>query len=415
MPIGKARELLRGRRSKAIARDPDSVEAYEQGWYALLVRQASEEDGQEDGESPRSPVGAADSKRPDEVAVAGLEAAPPCPTTLVDPPPEAPAEDRETRRDPPPKRPAPARADRAARPSRPDPSSIRIGVRRLDEPESVYLRYLTSSLHRDFFRSDLWPISGSFTPVDLWRANHLGAGWDIGLVERFMRVSASAAEELVASAPRNAQPGSPERRAWIVRFLSADWVQEFGVGRVSKTLHPLLPELVADLDPEMMPWASRAWLGLDGPKDTEAPGQWLETCEVLEDVLVLRGQQLGQIVRRLRHVAPSLAPIGRFGPILAAFWESYWAEIAQAERRPRTRPRASTPRASRTTVPQGLPDAEPAATAAGRAPKRPHGHPIRSDDPDRPQDGRETGRHDPEGPRAEGSTRARGVDGRTGL
>jgi hypothetical protein len=403
MPIGKAREYLRGRKAKAPERDPDSVEAYEQGWYALLVRQAEEEG--DDGSGGPPPSVPDQLQDPDEGGRPVKEVRLQVVTPLVVPSPEpargheeeaprpeverqearavrevepeaarpAPEVERqEGRRDPGPKRARPARSE-AARPPEPEPAAIRIGVRRLDTPEATYLRYLTSSAHRDFFRSDLWPISGSVTPIDLWRANHLGAAWEVDEVERFMKEAAPAADELVGSAPRSTRVGGPERRAWIGRFLSADWVAEFGVGRVSKTLHPMLPELVPDLDPAMMPWAASAWLGLADTANPDTPEAWLETCEVLEDVLVLRGQQLGQIVRRLRHVAPSLAPVGRFGPILAAFWESYWMEAGEPRRRSSARPRTSPTRSrtspvrSRGATPTSTSDEEPETAAGGRS------------------------------------------------
>jgi hypothetical protein len=144
----------------------------------------------------------------------------------------------------------------------------------------------------------------------------------------FMREAAPRADELVASAPRSAPAGSPERRAWQARFVTAGWVREFGVGRISKTLHPILPELVADLDPAMMAWARKAWFGLEEPADAEDPELWLEVAEALEDVLVLRAQPLGQIARRLRRSAPGIAPVSRLGPVLAAFWDAYWTTMA---------------------------------------------------------------------------------------
>jgi acyl-CoA thioesterase FadM len=33
---------------------------------------------------------------------------------------------------------------------------LRIGVRKLADPETVYLEYLTASPHRDYFRTELW-------------------------------------------------------------------------------------------------------------------------------------------------------------------------------------------------------------------------------------------------------------------
>jgi hypothetical protein len=326
MPIGKARDLLRTRRPKPVERDPASLEAYEEGWYALLARQASghEAVGDRDDE-PAASEGVEDPEAAPLVEESHLAKV----TALVVPRPE-PAPAAPVPQEPPGPDEEAARAKKLERARRAEPSRIRIGVRPLEEPGSVYLAYLTSSPHRHYFRGEWWPASPSISPSHLWRANHLGAGWDIDDVERFMATAAGRADELIASAPRWAPVGSPERREWVARYLSAGWVREFGLSRVSKTLHAVLPELVADLDPAMMPWARGAWLGVRGRADPADPDMWAEICELLEDVLVLRAQPLGQIVQRLRSLAPGLAPNGRLGIVMAAFWESYWREAPTA-------------------------------------------------------------------------------------
>ena len=323
MPIGKARDLLRTRQPKDDERDPGSLEAYEEGWYALLARQASGDeldaslDAAPSGEAVGSPTEEPPPEAPRLAMVKPLVAVPEAPGKPAGPSDGASPVDPT----PPPKA--------SERPRRAEPSMMRIGVRRQEEPGSVYLAYLTSSPHRYYFRGEWWPASpSSISPMHLWRANHLGAHWEIADVERFMATAAALADELIASAPRSAPAGDPDRRDWIARFLSAGWVREFGVSRVAKTLHAVLPELVVDLDPAMISWARGAWLGVRGRTDPRDPDMWLETCELLEDVLVLRSQQLGQIVQRLRSLAPGLAPNGRLGPVMAAFWESYWREAA---------------------------------------------------------------------------------------
>lgn len=343
MPIGKARERWRGRRPKPVSRDPKSTEAYEEGWYALLARQASADDDQRDpADDPPDaavPTGSAQPGRPQPNApdLASV-------TPLVIPRTRAEQSER---------RPASVPRVRAVEPSssiRPDATSLRIGVRKLPDPETVYLEYLTASRHREYFRAELWRDAGPITPVHLWRANHLGAGWDVAAVERFMDVAASLAADLIAAAPRTAPPGHAERRLWTSRFLTADWVRAFGLARVSKTLHAMLPELVPDLDAEMMPWARRVWLGLGDPSDADDVSTWIETCEALEDVLVLRAQQLGHIVRRLRRLTPALGPLGRLGPVMAAFWQGYWAETA---------PRRPAPEEPATPAPEPATTVEP--------------------------------------------------------
>jgi len=348
MPIGKARERLRGRRPKPAPRDPESTEAYEEGWYALLARQASADGDQRDHADDPPDTGsraeAADPTEPEPHAPDLTNVTP-----LVIPRPRAERSDR---------RPAAVTRVRPVETSasvRPDAASLRIGVRKLAEPEAVYLEYLTASRHRDYFRAEFWRDSGPITPVHLWRANHLGAGWDVAAVDRFMDVAASLAADLIAAAPRSVPPGHAERRLWTSRFLSADWVRTFGVARVSKTLHAMLPELVPDLDAEMMPWARRVWLGLGDPTDADDVSTWIETCEALEDVLVLRAQELGHIVRRLRRLTPALGPLGRLGPVMAAFWQGYWAEAAPG------RPAPEEP---------ATPVLEPATTAATKAPRK---------------------------------------------
>jgi hypothetical protein len=241
----------------------------------------------------------------------------------------APRDDRPRAEPRPSGRRGPAHPADAPRP-RPEPTPIRIGIRRLEDASATYLAYLTRSAHRDYFRAEWWPSSRSITPVHLWRANHLGASWDVESVARFMEVAAAQADDLVATAPRSAPVGGPERRAWLARFVRTEWVGRFGIGRVSKTLHALLPELLPDLDPTMMSWARRSWFGLDGVFDPDAPDAWIEVGELLEDVLVLRAQPLDQIVRRLRRVAPGLGPVSRMGPVLAALWQGFWSEADTA-------------------------------------------------------------------------------------
>ncbi|MGZ8611314.1 MAG: hypothetical protein ACXWX0_03470 [Actinomycetota bacterium] len=321
MAIGKARERWKGRRPKTDERDAGPTLAYEEGWYALLARQSAEGGTRVSNDAPADAAPSAQPPSPAEVE------APLAKVTELAPSRERSATpDRDAPRATSPGPGAPA----IPRLGRSDAPPIRIGIRRVAEPEGVYLSYLASSPHRDYFRAELWRGPGPITPVHLWRANHLGAGWDLDAVDRFMEVASGPADDLVAAAPHAAQPGRPERRLWVNRLLTADWVREFGVGRVSKTLHPLLPELVPDLDSAMIRWARSAWLGLDAAADGDDPAMWIESWEALEDVLVLRTQELGQIVRRLRRLAPALGPVARFGPVLAAFWQSYWAETATA-------------------------------------------------------------------------------------
>jgi hypothetical protein len=352
MPEGKGRERRRGRRAKPAPRDPTSTEAYEHGWYALLARQA----GGEDDAAPEEPPGEAQDNEPKAAAEPQLATV----TAIVAAVPEEPLDERPEAQ---PK--ALGRAPGTAG------WSVRIGVRRLEDPESVYLRYLTASRHRVFFRSDLWPSSTSITPVHLWRANHLGAGWDIVEVERFMDVAATLADELVASAPRAEPPGVPERRSWIGRFLAAEWVREFGHDRVSKTLLPMVPDLLPDFEPALMSWARARWLGLGGSDEPEGPDRCLESWELLEDALVLRGQYLGQIVRRLHRLAPALAPVGSLGLIQAAFWDDLWTETDPATTRSRRAPRRRTPAARRSTSEAPGPEKAPARRRSTPKPAAP--------------------------------------------
>jgi hypothetical protein len=294
-----------------------SKEAYEDNWYRVLAGKAAS-GGQE-----------ADSS--DEVEPTSSEPAPPQPEQ---PPPAqpavSPAEDQVVVE----LVPTPVSQSRAAPPTQevsPQPqlasvpASVRIGVRRLEDPEGTYLHYLTRSRHADFFRSDLWPTTRELTPVHLWRANHIGAKWDLESVVGFMQGPARRLEQLVASAPSSSSPGSADRRTWIKRLFHSEWVEEFGLGRITKTIHPLLPNLVPDIDPEMMSWARAEWLGVRGePDDVDA---CVEVWEVLEDVLVVRADALDQIVRSVRGKAQRRAPTGRLGLVLAAFWESYWREV----------------------------------------------------------------------------------------
>jgi hypothetical protein len=367
MAIGKARDRWRGRRPKPVPRDPESTEAYEEGWYALLARQAS------DGAGPAPDAEAGAGAAPDRAEPDEPDADPPANVTPLVARPRPAAVPAPVRAATP-----PPRARPTENPSvRPEPAPMRIGVRRLSEPEAVYLEYLTSSRHRDYFRAELWRGSGPITPVHLWRANHLGAGWDVAAVDRFMEDAAHLAAELVAAAPRSAAPGQAERRLWIERFLSAEWVRSFGVARVSKSLHAMLPELVPDLDAEMMPWARRVWLGLgDAAEDDVAT--WVETCEAIEDVLVLRGRELGRIVRRLRTLAPALGPLGRLGPVMAAFWQGYWSEAGRDAPAPLHPATPSEPRPARRATAKASTKRAPAKPNPAAKPKPAKPKPVAS-------------------------------------
>ncbi len=350
MPTARSRDRRRGRGADDAGHDPTCTEAYEQSWYALLARHAS---GERDGTDPIAGESSSDPE-PDPEPVPKVEAEDPGPplatvtklVVAVEPPPD----------------PLPASAAQ--------PATVRIGVRRLEDPGAVYLRYLTASPHRDFFRGKLWPSSPTITPVHLWRANHLGAGWDLELVERFMDGAASSADALIASAPRSAPAGSAERRAWIDAFLSAAWVREFGVARVSKTVFATLPDLVPDLDPRLMTWARARWLGVPESEDEDETGRCLETWELLEDVLVLRGRELGRVSRGLRRLTPALAPVGSLGLILAAFWDDLRTEVAPA-RVPRIPSRRGASRASAPATPPSTAKAnrraKPKTAPAGRS------------------------------------------------
>jgi hypothetical protein len=395
MPFGKARERRRGRKADPETRDPESTEAYEHGWYALLARQSEGVGGDTAATAGAAPEEETPASEPNGSRTSSSRLA--TVTPLLAPGPlRHPSQLAARTADPPERADQPGDAREGSAVERP---SIRIGVHRLADPDTVYLRYLTDSSHRDFFRGDWWPTSRSITPVHLWRANHLGAGWDMERVERFMLTASQRADELVAAAPRGDRPGSSERRAWMRRFLGSEWVQEFGIGRVSKSLSPLLPDLVPDLDLTMQPWAAEHWLGLEHPSAAEEPHLSLERWELIEDVLVLRGPQLEKVAGRLRRLAPGLAPIGRLGVVVAAFWEGYWADLAAraARRRPaasrtpraaspskaksETKATASTARAPRTTKAQAAktaaskPSAATKATAAtkGARPRTPTG------------------------------------------
>jgi hypothetical protein len=372
MPFGKARERRRGRKADSEARDPESTEAYEHGWYALLARQAEDEGN--GAVPPAGPPGQDEAPRPEgeDPEASSTQLATVTPLLVPGPlrhPSQIAARSSDAARSPE----ALTEIRDAAAAERP---SIRIGVRRLEDPDTVYLRYLTDSSHRDFFRGDWWPSSRTITPVHLWRANHLGAGWDMERIERFMLSAAQRADEMIAAAPRGDLPGSPDRRAWMRRFLTAEWVQEFGIGRLSKSLCSILPDLVPDLDLTMQPWAAERWLGLERPGAAEEPFLTLERWELIEDVLILRGPQLEKVAGRLRRLAPGLAPVGRLGVIVAAFWEGYWADLAaRAARRRPAAPRppkasgARKPRAAPTTAGETVqPTADEATPAPAKAP-----------------------------------------------
>ncbi len=198
MPIGKARDLLRTRKPKDDERDPGSLEAYEEGWYALLARQAS---GDDRAAPPtcRDAVEAPKEEPPAEAPRLAVVK----PLVAVPEDPAKPVGDGA-----PPTDPTPPKA--SERPRRAEPSTMRIGVRRQEEPGSVYLAYLTSSPHRYYFRGEWWPASSSsISPMHLWRANHLGAHWEIADVERFMATAAALADELISRRPARRRPVIP--------------------------------------------------------------------------------------------------------------------------------------------------------------------------------------------------------------
>ena len=330
MLVGRS---AKGRHTESVHEPAEgSREAYEDNWYRVLAGKAARED-----QGPDSS---------DEVEPSPSESAPSEPQQLQLPrqasePPGEGEEQPVVELVPPPvgQSRATARTPEAPAPPQPatGPTSVRIGVRRLDDPEGTYLHYLTRSRHAEYFRSDLWPTTRELTPVHLWRANHIGADWDLDGVLKFMHGPARRVEQLVASAPLSAAPGSADRRTWIKRLLHSEWVAEFGLARITKTIHPLLPNLVPDLDVEMMSWARTEWLGVRGdPDDVDA---CVEVWEFLEDSLIVRADAFDQIVRSVRGKAQRRAPTGRLGLVGAAFWESYWQEAGlEPESRPELEP-----------------------------------------------------------------------------
>lgn len=331
--------MLAGRFDKRRRRDgkrkpvPGPTEAYETSWYRVLARQAEREDptGSEEAipienERPGATPRRTSASTSERIAPALRLASSPelAPAAAPD---ETVRADRSKSASPGLEPEPPNGTAAPSAPSSTALTTVRIGVRRLDAPEGTYLRYLTRSPHAEFFRSDLWPSGRALTPVHLWRANHLGAGWEIDDVQRFLDGPAQRATQLVASAPATAPPGSPDRHTWIKRLFHSECVADFGLPRISKTLHPLLPNLVPDLDAEMTPWAAREWLGLRdrpaGPDDVDA---WLEVWELMEDVMVVRASAFDEIVRGVRGRAQRRAPTGPLGLVCATFWESYWQE-----------------------------------------------------------------------------------------
>jgi hypothetical protein len=407
MPIGKSRERRQGRRAAPSPHDPADTEAYEHSWYALLAQHvegvpAPRTDVADEGGLGDDPGDDHDGDPKDDPeddlapeAEPGLATVTELVVASTDPDPEldlAPDPGEAAAR--PPARHHPSVTARSAAPELvppvgPERPTIRLGIRRVADPESIYLRYLTTSRHRDFFRADVWPSSRTISPVQLWRANHLGAGWELEQVERFLRERADVAGSLVAAAPTSGPPGSPERRMWMERLLSSAWVSEYGLARVSKTLFPLVPDLVPDLDPELTSFARARWFGIGETDGADEIDRALETWELLEDMLVLRGRALAAIARRLRSLAPGLAPVGPLGLVLAVLWEDRWAEPEPAAASPRRKAAArskaagpsaaapvspkragSKPTRARATPPSTRSSTTPKTTSPRSAPRR---------------------------------------------
>ncbi len=350
MQIGKRREGRPKRKPAAGAPpfDPEDAEAYESNWYRLLAM------GQRAGAEFRSLGTTEPSEAVEETAdpdhdsdVGALEPAQQDPTEVAEVAEItlriAPSRDPRVRGRG--EAPGPAAAARAgSAPSRPVPASVRIGVRRVQAPEEIYTGYLTRSPHADYFRADWWPRARTITPVYMWRANHLGAGWDLASLRRFTQEAGKHADRLVSTAPATEPPGDPSRRVWMRRLIRAGWVQEYGLPRVCKTLRALLPDLVPDLDSGMMPWARSEWLGVRDLASEDPLDDWLETWELLEDVLIVRGNVLRDVARSVGDRATGRHPIGPLGVMMAAFWVSYWEE-AGPEVPVKPRKRAPTSRA----------------------------------------------------------------------
>jgi hypothetical protein len=346
-----------------------SREAYEDNWYRVLAGKAElgdRESPPDEAESARHGSAPSESASSEPTPSEPQESAAPSAARpiesqpVVELVPPAPASRRR----------ATTRQPEAVSPLRlaAGPSSVRIGVRKLDDPEGTYLHYLTRSPHADFFRSDLWPATRELTPVHLWRANHIGARWDLERVVGFMQGPARRLEQLVASAPSASSPGSADRRVWIKRLLHSECVTEFGLDRITKTIHPILPNLVPDLDTEMMSWARAEWLGVRG--DPDEADACVEVWEVLEDALVVRADVLDQVVRSVRGKAQRRAPTGRLGLVLAAFWESYWQEAGlPSSHKPVDEERDPSEKRERAPKDKGVPAKRTRVAAKPRASK----------------------------------------------
>jgi hypothetical protein len=361
MPIGRDRGG-RGRKGRQTTKgqvDPEGGVAYEENWYRIMARHA--ELGEFSGLA-----GERVDRRPSVAVPTSSADAPgePGGATLVELAPKRAKRARERSAGAPSasaaRAPLPTRSGASRAPRAPIHSAVRIGVRTLEDPEAVYVHYLTASPHAGFFRADWWPTGRRLTPVHLWRANHLGAGWDLDAVDRFFEGAARRVDQLLGTAPAE-PPGSLARRTWVKGLLSSELTREFGLARVCKTLHPFVPELVPDLDAGMMAWARAEWLGMHAARGGSVfVDGWFETWELLEDALVLRGDVLSDIVRRVREHAPGYVPTGRLGLIAAAFWESFWQEVPRSAS---ARTRAARP-GSKSAAP---PAPKPAAAASARS------------------------------------------------
>src|SRR6266568_2962424 len=188
---------------------------------------------------------------------------------------------------------------------------FRIGQFVIDEPRAVQLvvRHIAGSGYSDYFATRRWPKAGlPIRPFHLWRANHLGAGWQIEHVRRFMDAAAQGADRLLRHLPSD-RPQSPDRAKWfgdLVDIVSP--VRGVDAARLTKALHPLAPLHVPIVDRKALPWAVGEWFQ-DGDW---ADMSWTQVFRLLDRSWAREAVTLDSVVRKVKELAPErlVSPFG---------------------------------------------------------------------------------------------------------
>lgn len=204
-------------------------------------------------------------------------------------------------------------------------TSLHLGSLVVDDPVTQLLWHVRDSRFADYFAAQWVSSDPPVTPAHLWRANHLGAGWQIQEVRDFMDASASGVSRHLTLLPGR-HPGDPGRADWFAELIDLG-TQTRGVGatRLTKAVHPLAPSHVPFIDRQVVPWAFEAWTALKW-----SGLSWEDAFTHLDLVWSSVQDELDRIVAEARRHGPDLL-ISPFGALDAFAYHAWTHRAGKSE------------------------------------------------------------------------------------